>query len=104
MNAIYSISFRFEDRTAAIENIYSLPVSTFIYTVFHCVHNDLYCICFAMASGNAANNHVNPFKRQRQNSTFIMSSDLYKLNDQLDSISSDGHEFKRAIIIHILRK
>lgn len=52
----------------------------------------------------AADNHVNPFKRQRQNSTFIMSSDLNKFNDQLDSISSDGHEYKRAIIILILRK
>lgn len=54
-----------------------------------------------MASGNAADNHVNPFKRQRQNSTFIMLSDLNKLNDQLDSISSDEHEFKRTIIILI---
>lgn len=56
-----------------------------------------------MASGNAADNHVNPLKRQRQNSTFMLS-DLNKLNDQLDSISSDEHEFKRTIIILILRK
>lgn len=57
-----------------------------------------------MASRNAAENHVNSFKRQRQNSSFIMSSDLNKLNDQLDLISSsDGHEFKRAIIIIIRR-
>lgn len=57
-----------------------------------------------MAFGNAADNHKNPLKRQRQNSTFIMLSDLNKLNDQLDSISSDEHEFKRTIIILILRK
>lgn len=57
-----------------------------------------------MASGYAADNHVKPFKKQRQNSTFIMLSDLNKLNDQLDSISSDEHEFKRIIIILILRK
>lgn len=54
-----------------------------------------------MASGNAAD--VNPLKRQRQNSSFNMSSDLSKLNDLLDSISSDENEFKQAISL-ILNK
>lgn len=54
-----------------------------------------------MASGNATD--VNPLKRQRQNSSFNMSSNLSKLNDLLDSISSDENEFKRAICL-ILNK
>lgn len=54
-----------------------------------------------MAPGNAAD--VTPLKRQRQNSSFNLSSDLSKLNDLLDSISSDENEFKQAISL-ILNK
>lgn len=70
-----------EDTNAAIVNTYSLPVCTFTLYYFVLIESSL-CytsyIYFVMASGNAAD--VNPLKRQRQNSSFNMSSDLSKLN------------------------
>lgn len=43
-----------------------------------------------MVSGHAAD--VNPLRRHWQSSSFNLSSDLSKLNDQLDSIFSDEKE------------
>ena len=44
----------------------------------------------------------NPNKRARQDSSVILSGDLSKLNDLLDSIASDENSFKQAInlILH----
>lgn len=53
-----------------------------------------------MVSGHAAD--VNPLRRHWQSSSFNLSSDLSKLNDQLDSIFSDEKEFKQAIILILI--
>ncbi|XP_062608448.1 uncharacterized protein LOC134270265 [Saccostrea cucullata] len=45
----------------------------------------------------SVNAEINPSKRQRQDSSVILSGDLSKLNDLLDTISSDENSFKQAV-------